>query len=113
MRSFVVAAILAATTLGASPRIYHVEATAYCSCEKCCGKWADGITKIGTKAKSGHTVAVDPRVFPLGSCLRIDSRHYRAEDIGGAIRGHRIDIFHDTHEEALEFGRKKLVVTLC
>lgn len=31
--------------------------TAYCACEKCCGK-SDGITASGTKATAGRTIAV-------------------------------------------------------
>lgn len=77
--------------------------TAYCPCVKCCGK-SDGITATGVKAKSGRTVAVDPNVIPLGSEIIIDGICYTAEDVGGAVKGNVIDIFFDTHEEALQFG---------
>lgn len=77
--------------------------TAYCPCSKCCGK-SDGITATGVKAKSGRTVAVDPKVIPLGSEIIIDDVCYIAEDVGGAVKGNVIDIFFDTHEEALQFG---------
>ncbi len=90
--------------------------TAYCSCEKCCGKdpsdeWY-GITATGTKAKWG-TVAVDRKVIRLGSSLRMEgfpNTTFRAEDVGGAIKGNHIDIWFTSHKEALEFGVKKLVV---
>lgn len=78
--------------------------TAYCPCEKCCGEWADGITYMGTVATAGRTVAVDPSVIPLGSIVRINGHDYIAEDIGGAIKQNRVDIFFDTHQEALQFG---------
>lgn len=78
--------------------------TAYCPCVKCCEKWADGYTATGTKATAGRTVAVDPELIPYGSKVIIDGMEYIAEDCGGAIKGNRIDIFFDTHEEALEFG---------
>lgn len=78
--------------------------TAYCTCEKCCGQWADGITYTGTQATAGKTVAVDPKVIPLGSTLYIDGAEYVAEDIGGAIKGKRIDVLFPTHQEALRFG---------
>lgn len=78
--------------------------TAYCPCSKCCGEWADGITYTGTIATADRTVAVDPSVIPLGSTLYINGQAYIAEDIGGAIKKNRIDVFFDTHEEALEFG---------
>lgn len=78
--------------------------TAYCPCSKCCGEWADGITYTGTTATADRTVAVDPSVIPLGSTLYINGQAYIAEDIGGAIKKNRIDVFFDTHEDALEFG---------
>ena len=78
--------------------------TAYCPCEKCCGEWADGITYTGTRATEGRTVAVDPSVIPLGSTVRINGHDYIAEDIGGAIKANRVDVFFDTHQDALQFG---------
>jgi 3D (Asp-Asp-Asp) domain-containing protein len=78
--------------------------TAYCACPQCCGDWSDGITYTGTTATAGRTIAVDPTVIPLGSTVYINGDKYIAEDIGGAIKGHRIDIFHPTHIDALEFG---------
>jgi 3D (Asp-Asp-Asp) domain-containing protein len=78
--------------------------TAYCPCSKCCGEWADGITYTGTIATADRTVAVDPSVIPLGSTLYINGQAYIAEDIGGAIKNNRIDVFFDTHEAALQFG---------
>lgn len=78
--------------------------TAYCPCEVCCGK-NDGITASGKKAQANHTVAVDKNYIDLGSKLLINGETYYAEDVGGAIKGKRIDIFFNTHEEALQFGK--------
>ena len=78
--------------------------THYCPCEICCGK-TDGITFTGTQATEGRTVAVDPDVIPLGSTVVIDGQEYIAEDVGGAIRGLRIDKYMDSHQEALNAGR--------
>ena len=79
--------------------------TGYCACEYCCGK-TDGITATGTKAKAGRTIAVDPSVIPYGSVVKINNIEYVAEDCGGAIKNNKIDIFFDSHEEALEWGVK-------
>lgn len=79
--------------------------TGYCRCVKCCGK-SDGITSTGTKAKAGRTIAVDPSKIPYGSVVIINNKEYVAEDCGGAIKNNKIDIFFDSHEEALEFGVK-------
>jgi len=93
-------------------------ATAYCSCKKCCdkdpsNKWY-GITASGRKAGWG-TVAVDRRLIKLGSRLRIEGfpkTVFRADDVGGAIKGKHIDLWFPSHRKALEFGRQKLVVEL-
>ena len=77
--------------------------THYCPCEICCGK-TDGITFTGTQATEGRTIAVDPDVIPLGSTVVINGQEYIAEDIGGAIKGLRIDKYMDNHQEALNAG---------
>lgn len=77
--------------------------TAYCPCVKCCGK-EDGITATGTVATAGRTIAVDPTVIPYGSRVILNGVTYIAEDCGGAIKGNKIDMFFDTHQEALEWG---------
>ncbi|MBD0382191.1 3D domain-containing protein [Paenibacillus sedimenti] len=69
-----------------------------------------GITYSGIKAKEGRTIAVDPAVIPLGSTVFIEGIGIRkAEDIGSAIRGSRIDVFMNDLSEAQEFGVKKNV----
>ena len=87
-----------------------VTATAYCPGECCCGEWADGITATGTRAEEGRTVAVDPEVIELGSTVIIDGAQYIAEDIGGAIKGNRIDVFHEYHSDAVIFGVQEIEV---
>ena len=86
-----------------------VVATAYCPCMKCCGK-TDGITATGTKATAGRTIAADPKVIPYGTEVILNGHIYIVEDCGGAIKGNKIDIFFDTHEEALEWGRQTVVI---
>lgn len=73
--------------------------TGYCPCEICCGAYADGITATGTVATANRTIAVDPKVIPLGSHVIINGIEYIAEDTGSAINEKRIDIFCNTHGE--------------
>lgn len=84
-------------------------ATFYCTCELCCGKTPEhpayGITKSGTKVEEGRTIAVDPKVIPLGSEVIVDGNKYIAEDTGRLIKGNRIDIYISEHSRALELGR--------
>lgn len=81
------------------------ELTAYCSCVFCCEK-DDGITATGTQAQQGATIAVDPDVIPLGAWVEIDGHQYHAEDVGGGVCGNHIDVYFDSHDEAVEFGRQ-------
>lgn len=92
--------------------------TAYCSCKKCCGKWADRrpLDENGNpivKGASGavlipeYSVAVDPKVIPYGTKIYIDGKEYIAHDCGGAIDGNDIDIYFDSHEKALKWGAKR------
>lgn len=73
--------------------------TAYCSCPMCCNNY---ITYTGTVVTEGRTVAVDPRVIPLGSIVTIAGHDYVAEDAG--VIGNWVDIYFDTHYECVEFG---------
>lgn len=78
--------------------------TAYCSCDICCPGTSDGITYTGTVATEGRTIAVDPDVIPLGSVIEVNGVKYVAEDIGGAIKGNKLDIYFNSHEDAREWG---------
>lgn len=76
--------------------------THYCNCARCCGKWAGGPTASGVMPEAGRTVAVDKSVIPLGSEVKIGDTVYIAEDTG--VKGYSIDIFCNSHSEALERG---------
>lgn len=109
-------------------RLVMIETTAYCPCGSCCGwklNWkgqpvvtsgrqrgkpkAVGITASGTQAKPG-TLAADTRYYPMGTVFYIPGYGYGiVEDRGGDIKGrHRLDLFYNTHREALHWGRKKI-----
>ncbi|MEK8132398.1 3D domain-containing protein [Paenibacillus filicis] len=69
-----------------------------------------GITYSGSKAEEGRTIAVDPKIIPIGTTVFIDGVGIRqAEDTGSAIRGSRIDVYMKNVDQALEFGVKKNV----
>lgn len=85
--------------------------TAYCPCVRCCGK-SDGITASGVKAVEGVTVAMNKSI-PFGTKIYIDGVGERVvQDRGGAIKGNKIDLYFDSHEKALEFGRQTKQVTI-
>lgn len=85
--------------------------TAYCSCSKCCGK-SNGITAAGTVATAGRTVAASAK-YPIGTKLNIGGHIYTVEDRGGAITGNKIDIFVNSHSEALAWGVRYLPVSVA
>ena len=85
--------------------------TAYCSCSKCCGK-TTGRTASGTKATAGRTVAASSK-FAFGTKLNIGGHIYTVEDRGGAINGNRIDIYVNSHAQALQWGVKYLPVSVA
>lgn len=90
-------------------RVLIMEATAYAPDTHSCGK-ADGITAIGLRATYG-IVAVDRRVIPMGTRLFVEGYGYAlAGDVGGAIRGNRIDLCFNTHREAVRYGRRTVKV---
>lgn len=83
--------------------------TAYCSCPICCGIYSNvenPTTASGTTATQGRTIAADTSVFPFGTQLVINGQVYTVEDRGGAIVGNRIDVYFNSHQEALQFGRQ-------
>lgn len=95
----------AAVTTASSGR-YKV--TAYCACVKCCGK-TNGITASGTKAAANRTVAA-PSSFAFGTKIVMNGQTYVVEDRGGAIQGNRIDLYMNSHSEALAWGVRYLDV---
>lgn len=81
-----------------------MEATAYAG---------DSITATGTVPKrnpSGlSTIAVDPRVIPLGTKVYIEGYGYAiAEDTGGAIKNNIIDLFLNSSQECYNWGRRNV-----
>lgn len=94
-------------------------ATAYCPCEKCSGEWAlnrpDGIvyTASGKRAEEGVTIAADWSVYPPGTVLYIDGIGKRTvQDRGGAITGQKIDVYFESHDDALHFGRQNVKIRI-
>jgi len=69
-----------------------------------------GITKLGWRTRHG-IVAVDPKVIPLRSLLYIEGYGLAwAGDVGGAIKGKRIDLCFNKTTEALKWGKRHTYV---
>ena len=86
-------------------KVINMNASAYSPSSKWGNRTASGIP-----AKYG-VVAVDPKVIPLGTRLYVEGYGPAlAADTGGAIKGHKIDLFYESYFQAMFFGRKKLDV---
>ena len=99
-------------------------ATAYCLCQKCCGKspsspgygrTASGLVIVPNTGMK--VIAVDPKVIPLGTKVYVqglngawDYGYAIAADTGGAIKQNKIDLYHDSHQDALKWGRRSVRV---
>lgn len=99
-------------------RTMWMTVTAYSPDARSCGKWADGITASGYSVETNgfKSVAADTRLLPFGTVLSIPGYHngrlVPVLDRGGAIKGDRLDVLFPTHEEALQWGRQRLLVTV-
>ena len=96
-------------------KVIEMRATAYDASYESNGHWG-AVTAIGTKLRPG-VVAVDLRVIPLRSKVYVegidswgDYRQAVAEDVGGAIKGNRIDLFYSSRDTVKRFGRRNVKV---
>lgn len=87
---------------------YSMVATAYTG---------HGFTAMGLKPVRDpnglSTVAVDPKVIPLGSKVYVEGYGYAiASDTGGAIKGNKLDVYMNSNEDCFAFGRRTVTVNL-
>ena len=94
-------------------RYRYMTVTAYCACEKCCGKWADGVTASGHVIKQGEKFCAAPPDIPFGTVINIPGYgKVPVRDRGGAITGDRLDVYFNRHEDALHWGVRILEVNI-
>ena len=110
--------LIEAALLARSHRLEDVTITFYCCEERphICGT-GSGITASGRRVTPYVSCAVDPAVIPLGSTIMIEHNgemlYLRADDTGPAIRGNRLDIAVQGHQEALSLGVKTADIWWC
>ncbi len=101
-------------------KVINMKATAYTSSFEETGKSPGdpqyGITATGIKARKG-VIAVDPRVIPLGTRVYVelpgktpDYGYAVAADVGGGIKGNRVDLYYESKADAMQFGRRSVKV---
>jgi 3D (Asp-Asp-Asp) domain-containing protein len=73
-----------------------------------------GRTASGIKVRRG-IVAADPRLHRLGSYIHVQAGSYSGKylvaDTGSKVRGRKIDIWVVNRQEAVRFGRRKVLVS--
>ena len=110
------APVLAANTKQLVAEAVQMRVTAYCPCEKCCGKWADGVTACGHKIRPGDAFVAADKEYPFDTEMIIagynNGKPVQVLDRGGAIYGNRLDVFFGNHEEALEWGVRYIEVKI-
>lgn len=100
------------TTNDIKGKTFAVEATAYTAgCSGCSGITATGINLNNNPY--AKVIAVDPNVIPLGTEVYVEGYGYAvAGDTGGAIKGNKIDIHLPTKDEAYNWGRRTVNITI-
>lgn len=99
--------VLSATSIAYAPVAETFVATAYS---------LRGKTASGTPVAVG-IVAADPRVLRLGTRIHIDAPgtkldgFYTVRDTGKKIIGKRVDVWMPSRKAALQFGKRKVLVT--
>lgn len=86
--------------LSTSMGIFRI--TGYCGCDSCSG--GHELTYAGTVPQANHTVSADLDQFPLGTRLQINGIVYTVEDKGSSVHGEILDIYYDSHEDAISNG---------
>ncbi len=102
----------AGSTAPRGSKVLTMVATAYDGCYECNKPYYGYPSYIGLPLARG-IVAVDPKVIPMGTKLYVEGYGQAiAADQGNAIKGNRIDLFFDTHQQALNYGMKTVKVTI-
>lgn len=90
--------------------VLTVKATAYWAGDDGGARTATGVKPVRTP-EGWSTIAVDPRVIPLGTRVFVEGYGYAiAQDTGGAIKGNRIDVFLNSHSECYSWGVRTVKV---
>lgn len=96
----------------ASGQTMTVTATAYTAqCDGCSGVTYTGVNL--NENRQAKVIAVDPNVIPLGSEVHVEGYgNAIAADIGGAIKGNKIDVHVPTKSDAYEWGVRTVNLTI-
>ena len=104
---------LAKSVEGITPIVKNFNTSAYCACAKCCDV-STGITASGARATAWYTLAAG-KGYKMGTVIYIpafadkpNGGWFVVQDRGGAISNSKLDVYMDSHYQALQFGRRTL-----
>lgn len=111
-----IGATLQAKVAGLQPKVVTLNTSAYTA--STCGKQPTdsgyGITASGAYAKAWYTVAAG-KSYPIGTIIYIpyfanqpNGGWFVVQDRGGAIKDNKLDVYMDTYNECIQFGRRNL-----
>ena len=107
---------LASRVQGITPKVVTVNASAYTAstCDKAPGSSGYGITASGARATAWCTVAAG-RGYKMGTIIYIpyfankpNGGWFIVQDRGGAISNNKLDVYMNTYNECIQFGRRNL-----
>lgn len=109
-------ASLAARVQGITPIVKTLNTSAYAAstCDKSPDSPSYGITASGARAVAWYTVAAG-KSYPMGTIMYIpyfkdypNGGWFVVQDRGGAITDNKLDVFMNTYNECIKFGRRNL-----
>jgi 3D (Asp-Asp-Asp) domain-containing protein len=107
---------LASKVQGITPKVVTLNASAYTAstCGKAPGSSGYGITASGARATGWYTVAAGSG-YKLGTVIYIpyfankpNGGWFVVQDRGGAISNNKLDVYMNTYNECIQFGRRNL-----
>ncbi len=94
--------------------VVHMRVTGYCACPKCCGKFSDGKTASNRRIRRGDVFVAADKRYRFGTEMIIPGYNtgqtVSVQDRGRVIKGNRLDLYFDSHQQAKKWGVKYLNV---
>ena len=109
-------AAVANSVAGKEPKVITMNVSAYTAstCRKNPSDPGYGITSCGAPATAWRTIAAG-KSYPIGTVIYIpyfasqpNGGWFVVQDRGGAISNTRLDVYMNTYQECIQFGRRNL-----
>jgi 3D (Asp-Asp-Asp) domain-containing protein len=92
----------------------QMRVTAYCPCQECCGRFADGVTACNHRIREGDVFVAADKKYRFRTEVIVPGYNkgepVKVLDRGRVIKGNRLDVFFNSHRTAKKWGVKYLDV---